>query len=405
MGYRRLFVLTALIALPTTGFGQAVISAHSGVVHFSEGSVVIDGQPLGQKFASFPSIKQGSALRTEEGRAEVLLTPGVLLRVDQNSAIRMQSISLSDTKVEFLQGSVIIDSTQAASAEPVVVIDKESQIRFPKPGTYRVDFEPALLQVYSGEAEVTRDGKSMTVDSSHLYFLTMGLDTRKIGDGTMDDFYQWSSSRSQTDTADDKLAAGIPDDPADADSDDDDLSSADPAPLVGVPGYNPLGGLPTYNPPLRGLPPEYGSLGAGIGAPLNSPLFDPYLPFAMRSGLYPYGMPGLGAYPIAVIPLYLHSYRYRSNPLYPRRSNPLYPAWRQRIGSPYSPLRARPPIVGVTRAPTIPRPVFPVRRPAMGTGFYRPSPNVMPRTATPIRPGMSPIHPAVGMPHGGMRGR
>src|SRR5579875_1510262 len=181
---RVLLPVFATLIVSTQASAQAVISAHSGVVHFSEGAVFIDDQPLGQKFASFPSIKQGSALRTEEGRAEVLLTPGVLLRVDQNSAIRMQSTSLSDTKVEFLQGSIIIDSTQAASAEPVVVIDKESQIRFPKPGTYRVDFEPALLQVYSGEAEVTRDGKPMTVDSSHLYFLTMGLDTRKIGDGT-----------------------------------------------------------------------------------------------------------------------------------------------------------------------------------------------------------------------------
>src|SRR5579875_1890658 len=91
-------------------FGQAVISARSGVVHYLEGSVYLDNQPLDHKFASFPSIKEGSSLRTDHGRAEVLLTPGVFLRMDEDSTIRMRSTSLSDTQVDFLQGALIIDS-------------------------------------------------------------------------------------------------------------------------------------------------------------------------------------------------------------------------------------------------------------------------------------------------------
>src|SRR2546429_3861810 len=49
---------------------------------------------------NFPDVKENWQLRTEEGRAEVLLTPGVFLRVSENSAIRMIANRLIDTRVD-----------------------------------------------------------------------------------------------------------------------------------------------------------------------------------------------------------------------------------------------------------------------------------------------------------------
>src|SRR5215471_15789467 len=92
------FVLASLASIPA--LAQSVISTHSGVVYFFEGSVYIGDQRLEQKFGRFPDIGEGRELRTEHGRAEVLLTPGVFLRIGEGSAIRMLSSKFSDTRLE-----------------------------------------------------------------------------------------------------------------------------------------------------------------------------------------------------------------------------------------------------------------------------------------------------------------
>ena len=77
----------SFLALPAVS--QSVISTHSGVIHFFEGAVYIGDQPLESHPGRFPSMPQGAELRTAEGRAEVLLTPGVFIRVGARSTIRM----------------------------------------------------------------------------------------------------------------------------------------------------------------------------------------------------------------------------------------------------------------------------------------------------------------------------
>src|SRR5579863_7291246 len=89
---------------------QSVISTHSGLIHFFEGEVYLGDQSLESHLGRFPSMPQGAELRTAEGRAEVLLTPGVFLRMGDRSAIRMVANDLADTQVELETGSAIVDS-------------------------------------------------------------------------------------------------------------------------------------------------------------------------------------------------------------------------------------------------------------------------------------------------------
>src|SRR5690349_13039232 len=109
--------LVLAVAAPFPASAQSVVSTHSGLIYFFEGSVFLGDQPLQQKFGSFPDIGEGRQLRTEHGRAEVLLTPGVMLRIDENSAIRLISDKLSDTRVELLGGSGILES-DGSEADP-----------------------------------------------------------------------------------------------------------------------------------------------------------------------------------------------------------------------------------------------------------------------------------------------
>ena len=77
----------ALGALPA--LAQPVISAKSGVVSYVQGTVTVGGVVVKPSETKFPEVKENEILRTEEGRAEVLLTSGTILRTGDNSSFKM----------------------------------------------------------------------------------------------------------------------------------------------------------------------------------------------------------------------------------------------------------------------------------------------------------------------------
>jgi len=278
-------ILTLLASLQLPA--QMVVSVHSGVLHFSEGQVFINDVPVEQKLGTFPTLKEGSTLRTQEGRAELLLTPGVFLRMDENSSIRMVSTALKDTRVDFLEGSVIVDSLEATADDSVLITFKDNRIRFPQKGVYRLDSEPPLLQAYNGEAEVTHEGKPSLVDPSHLFFFSLGLTTQKFGEGADDDFSRWSKDRSDFISADNRAAAQSAGDPADPDAAD--ALTRDPGLYLGSPSD---GGTPDYDAlnggtfwPYNSL--MYSNVPFGIGASNLFATYFVYVPLYLR-GRSPY---------------------------------------------------------------------------------------------------------------------
>lgn len=218
--------LSVLACLSPVGSAQTIVAAHSGVVNFFEGSVSMDGQTLEQKFGRFDEIKPGSELRTNLGRAEVLLTPGVMLRLDQNSAIRMVSNKLTATRLEFITGSAILDSRAAAPGAPVVIAYQDYQMRFARSGRYRFDSAPARLVVDEGEADVILHEKAVLVKSGQeLPFSTpLRALVAVIRDNTGLD--RWDSDRSSSLSAGNQSAA-----------DSDNLSSALNDPQSGSDAY------------------------------------------------------------------------------------------------------------------------------------------------------------------------
>src|SRR6202050_5720563 len=135
MPHRWIFcwALTPLAGFPA--LAQSVISAHSGVIHFADGSVFLDDQRVEQKAGKFDQMKNGSELRAQDGRAEVLLTPGTFLRVGANSAIRMISNDLDNTRVELLNGSAVLDQGSDTLANTsVTVLYNLDQVHIKKAG-------------------------------------------------------------------------------------------------------------------------------------------------------------------------------------------------------------------------------------------------------------------------------
>src|SRR3984957_17537870 len=173
------WALTPLLGLPA--FAQSVISAHSGLVHFSDGAVYLDDQRIEQKTGKFGQMNNGSELRTEEGRAEVLLTPGTFLRVGANSAGRMLSNKLEDTRVELLRGSAVLDQGADTLADTsVTILYNLDQVRIKKAGRYRFDSEPPQVKVESGGIEVAADGKSIEAGAGYVVPFEGKLAARKL---------------------------------------------------------------------------------------------------------------------------------------------------------------------------------------------------------------------------------
>jgi len=180
-----------------SALAQYVISTHSGVIQYVEGRAYLGDKPVEPKFGQFPDIKENQEFRTEEGRAEVLLTPGVFLRLGENSAIRMLSTRLTDTRVEVLSGSAVVECNEIPKDNAIELVYKKDSMRLEKQGLYRVDTEPARFQVFEGEAVVTDPSSQLTLKGgkqTNLAGVLMAENfDRKAED--QDALYRWSDRR------------------------------------------------------------------------------------------------------------------------------------------------------------------------------------------------------------------
>jgi hypothetical protein len=270
MSYLRVAPLLLLTLWPASA--QTVRSTRSGLLYFFDGYVFIGDEQVQQRFGRFPEIGEGRVLRTELGRAEVLLTPGVTLRVDENSAIRLVSDSLSDTRIELLRGSAIIEASREAANPPDTLIYKSWQVRVPEGSVARINAEPAQVRVLSGTAVVSTEGtgESVTVQRSQILPLSTVLVAEPVTTPAADDFNIWAMNRSSVVSEDNSIGAGITDDP-----DQIDTSGA----ALGSFSYFPQTGIPSL-----GITYPYGlSYWSPYQTWLN-PSVSPYLTF------YPYGL-------------------------------------------------------------------------------------------------------------------
>ena len=186
----------ALVCLPA--LGQSVISAQSGLVHYVEGKVFVGDSQADPKFGQFPQLKENEVLRTGLGRVEVLLNPGVFLRLAEDSSIRMLSTRLTDCRVELLQGSMVIEAPETENdSGAVTVVYKDATIWLHEKGVYRLDTEPAQLRVFQGEAMVSAGGQKVVVKKGKVLLLDGTMIVQKFDTAQTDALDRWSRRRAE----------------------------------------------------------------------------------------------------------------------------------------------------------------------------------------------------------------
>jgi hypothetical protein len=188
------FALFVAFSMPVAA--QPVISAKSGLLSYVEGQVMLNDQPVEFSTTRFADVKENSIVSTLDGRAEVLLTPGVTLRMGENSSLRMITNRLVDTRVELLTGSAVVEADMISKDTSVTVVVQQGSVALPKAGLYRFDAAPAEVKVFKGDAEVEIGGQTKVVSSAHMLSLaseTASID--KFDTENTDALDRWSHRR------------------------------------------------------------------------------------------------------------------------------------------------------------------------------------------------------------------
>lgn len=194
-------VLVALLLAAPAGFADTTRgSAVPGTVNYVEGQVSIGSEFLSSKSVGSAQLEQGQSLTTEKGKTEMLLTPGVFLRLGDHSSARMVSASLTDTQVAVNQGEAMVEVDEIHPQNDIRVAENGATTRLLKTGLYDFDASHNLVRVIGGKAVVRTNDHDVTVKSGHELALSdSGKPKAEKFDKQsfeMTDLYRWSSLRS-----------------------------------------------------------------------------------------------------------------------------------------------------------------------------------------------------------------
>src|SRR5579863_5062368 len=110
--------------------------ARPGTVNYAEGQVTLDGRDVDAKDLGSVEVSPGHVLQTADGKAEMLLIPGVVIRLSDHSSLRMISPSLTDTRVELLSGEAMVDAAEVQKENHIDVVDHGATAEVQKRGLY-----------------------------------------------------------------------------------------------------------------------------------------------------------------------------------------------------------------------------------------------------------------------------
>jgi hypothetical protein len=197
-------VLSLATLFVPAAIAQNTISARPGTLNYVEGQATLDGQALTQKSVGHAELAAGQVLETGNGKVEVLLTPGVFLRLGKDSSIRMISPDLTKTEIALESGRADVEVDQLYKQNVLLVDlrDGGSQTQLVKNGLYAFDAAAGTVRTFDGKAlafPTSSAEKGIEVKGGKEIVLN-GEATKPHGfdkDRAQDDLYKWSSLRSE----------------------------------------------------------------------------------------------------------------------------------------------------------------------------------------------------------------
>lgn len=187
--------LAALICAPA----WSAIPPQPGTINYIEGRATMGGQALGEKSVGATRLAQGQSFSTQDGRAEILLAPGISLRIDHETTVEMANPGLADTLVAVPKGRAMVEVAEIRPENNVRINAQSASTRLLKPGLYDFDADRGQIRVFDGKAVVRVGERRVELKSGHE--LSLGAPgllkpqrfNKRAGE---DDSYRGSSLRS-----------------------------------------------------------------------------------------------------------------------------------------------------------------------------------------------------------------
>lgn len=171
-----------------------------GTLNYVEGQAAIGNQSVDAKSVGSVELQPGQSLETEAGKAEILLTPGVFLRLGDQGSLKMVSGTLTQTEAELERGSATVEVADLHPENNVEVVEDGATTQLIKNGLYEFDADQHQLRVFNGEAVVREGTSQVKVKSGHEVTLSPDakLNAVKFDKKALEqaDLYRWTSLRS-----------------------------------------------------------------------------------------------------------------------------------------------------------------------------------------------------------------
>jgi len=188
------------LAIFCTPIWAAPPVAQPGALNYVEGQVSIGNQPVTSRAVGSAILNTGDVLSTGNGRAELLLTPGVFMRLGKNSAVRMESPELTNTRVELLQGEATVEADVLHPEDRILIVERGATTQLTKQGVYDFNSDLQVVRVYEGRAVVTQGDQHVDLNKDRQVALNQPLKSRKFDRDAVensDPLYAWSKLRSE----------------------------------------------------------------------------------------------------------------------------------------------------------------------------------------------------------------
>lgn len=190
-------LLTAFAAV--TASSQTPQRGQPGAINYVEGNASIGTEALSSKSAGSAQLQKDQTLTTQDGKVEVLLVPGVFLRVADNSSVKMVSPDLANTEVAVVKGRASVEVLDINKNNNIRIDLDDANTRLLNKGLYEFDADGHQVRVFKGKAEVFAGAQKVTLGGERMVALDTGaklkakdFDTRKYED----DFFRWCALRS-----------------------------------------------------------------------------------------------------------------------------------------------------------------------------------------------------------------
>lgn len=191
------FVLAATLSVPA----WAANAALPGTLNYVEGQANVGDQSLNAKQIGSVELQEGQKLDTQNGKAEILLTPDVFLRVGQNSAAQLVSSSLTNTEASVDKGNALVEVAKIHKDNLLRIASDGATTQLLRDGLYAFDADNAQVRVFKGEALVQDGDQRVKVKSGRELDLNSGgkLKARKFDENPYEqsDLYRFSNLRAE----------------------------------------------------------------------------------------------------------------------------------------------------------------------------------------------------------------